>query len=294
MLPVKLYPATTSRRVRFHEFDGSGRRIRHRRVIEEPAAFGFGFDEAPIVAPVPRDDAAEPPSRRWEEPPGEALSRGEEPVAYEDVMLGYEIAPGETVLLSREEIRALAPERTRTIEIEDFVDLTSIDPIHFEKSYIAVPQRDAGAERAYVLLARAMDEAGMVGVGRIVLRTREHLAAIRPKGGAIVLETLFHGDEIRDAKELVAPGTLSVEEPSSREITMATQLIELLRVDWDPARYTDRGRERLLDAIAAKAKDAGTVSQADVEPAAEVTDLMEALRASVEAAKVRAAEERAG
>ncbi len=296
MLPVKLYPATSPKRVRFHEFDGSGRRIRHRRVIEEPqAGFGFGFDDLPIVAPAP--DA--PPrvagsSPSWQEPAEDEPDRADRPVAYQDVMLGYEVAPGETVLLSRDEVRALAPERSRTIEIEDFVDLASIDPVHFEKSYYAVPQREAGAERAYALLARAMDDARMVGIGRIVLRTREHLAAIRPKDGAIVLETLFHGDEIRDTKELLAP-TAVAEEPSQREVTMATQLIELLRAAWDPSRYGDRGRERLLDAIAAKAKDAGTIKPAEAEPTgADVSDLMETLRASVEAAKARAAEERAG
>jgi DNA end-binding protein Ku len=138
-----------------------------------------------------------------------------------------------------------------------------------------------------------MGEARMVGIGRIVLRTREHLAAIRPKDGVIVLETLYHGDEIRNARELLPAGAAGAE-PTAREIVMATQLIELLRADWDPGRYTDRGRERLLEAIAAKAKDGGTVTQPDVEPAADVTDLMDALRASVEAAKARAEEQRAG
>ena len=293
MLPVKLYPAVTPKRVRLHEFDGSGRRIRHQRVIEEPPDV-LGFD-LPIAAPAAAKpiDAIEPPSG-WDGPREEAPVPRDEPVAYQDVMLGYEVAPGETVLLSRDELRELRPERSRSVEIEDFVDLSSIDPVHFEKSYYAVPQRDAGAERAYVLLARAMDQAHMVGIGRIVLRTREHLAAIRPRDGVIVLETLFHGDEIRDAKELLVPAVATADEPSEREVTMATQLIELLRADWDPTRYADRGRERLLEAIAAKAKDVGTVTTAEPEPAADVTDLMEALRASVEAAKARAAEERAG
>jgi len=207
------------------------------------------------------------------------------PIAFDDVMLGYEVAPGQTVLLSRDELRELAPEQTRVVEIEDFVDIATIDPVYFEKSYYAVPQREAGAERAYGLLARAMDEAAMVGIGRIVLRTREHLAAIRPKGDVLVLETLYHADEIRDPAELVrTAGTGGV---SERELAIATQLIEMLRTDWDPPRYADRGRERLLEAIAAKA-EAGEVSTGPGEPPApDVSDLMAALRASVEAARER-------
>jgi DNA end-binding protein Ku len=291
MLPVRLYPATAPKQVRFHEFDaGSGRRIRHQRVIEEPsmptviegiedidAAPAWSDQEARALF-APAADPGEPPlDAAWPRPEPR-------PVAYQDVMLGYEVSPGETVLLSRDEILALRPERSRTVEIEGFVDLAEIDPVYFEKSYYAVPQREPGAERAYALLVRAMSDAEMVGIGRIVLRTREHLAALRPKGEVLVLETLYHADEIRDPAEVLPAGSA---EAGERELAVARQLIGILRTGWDPSGYEDRDRERLLEAIAAKARGGETIREPEPVPVADVSDLMAELRASVEAAKAK-------
>jgi DNA end-binding protein Ku len=302
MLPVRLYPATAPKQVRFHEFDaGTGRRIRHQRVVEEPPGAPTVIGDIDNVDAV--DAAPAPPMREAGsvfapvtdsgEPSDHFALRPEpRPVAYEDVMLGYEVAPGEVVTLSRDEIRALRPERSRTVEIEGFVDLAEIDPVYFEKSYYAVPQREPGAERAYALLVRAMADAGMVGIGRIVLRTREHLAALRPKGDVLVLETLFHADEIRDPAEVLPTGSA---ETGERELAVARQLIEILRTGWDAASYEDRDRERLLEAIAAKAEGGETIREPEPVPMADVSDLMAELRASVEAAKARAGrDQRAG
>jgi DNA end-binding protein Ku len=309
MLPVKLYPATKARDVRFHEFDAStGRRIRHRRVVEdtepvfpsdaEPpsgrAVGGPGVDEPPPVAPPWADqDVPEgaPAGRQpevateWVAPQPEPRGTAEREVSFGDVALGYEIEPGRTVLLSRDEIRELRPQRSGVVEIEEFVDLASIDPIWFEKSYYAVPQPGAGGERPYALLVEALEQAGRVGIGRIVLRTKEHLAAIRPTHGVLALETLFHADEVRDPVLVYRPP--AIESPTERELRIATQLIDMLAADWDPARYEDRDRARLLELIERRAGERVIATPAEAEPPSNVTDLMEALRASVEAIKER-------
>lgn len=305
MLPVKLYPATKPRDVRFHEFDpGTGRRIRHRRVVEDDVEDDVEpFEREPgggFAAERPRE--AEP----WRPGAGGDGDRegtptdrpspfapdptpGEQEVRFSDVVLGHEVEPGQTVLLSREEIRALRPERSRLIEIEEFVDLVDIDPISFEKSYYAVPQPGAGGERAYGLLVAALDHAGKVGIGRIVLRTKEHLAAIRSSRGILVLETLFHADEVRDASEVYRPSVEGVVSPTERELELAEQLIGVLATEWDPARHEDRARERLLELIRRKAGAATIPTPGRVEAPANVSDLMESLRASVEALREREA-----
>jgi DNA end-binding protein Ku len=188
-------------------------------------------------------------------------------------------------LLSRDEIRELRPQRSGVVEIEEFVDLASIDPIWFEKSYYAVPQPGAGGERPYALLVEALEQAGRVGIGRIVLRTKEHLAAIRPTRGVLALETLFHADEVREPLNVYRPP--AIEAPTERELRIATQLIDMLAADWDPARYEDRDRARLLDLIERRAGERVIATPSEEEPPSNVTDLMEALRASVEAIKDR-------
>ncbi len=316
MLPVKLYPATKPRDVRFHEFDaGTGRRIRHRRVVEDEFDERVqAFDTVAGVSPATPEGAdwgqpgvpdAEPAGTAWPAPDagpsfdptagasGAGATPREREVAYGDVALGFEIEPGQTVLLTRDEVRALRPEQTRTVEIEEFVDLDSIDPVYFEKSYIAVPQPGSGADRAYALLVAAMERAGKVGIGRIVLRTKEHLAAIRPAGEVLLLETLFHADEVRDAAEVYrSEWRESTAEPTERELRIAEQLIGILAAEWDPARYEDRDRQRLIELIERKAGD--RVIPTPEEPAAapsNVSDLMDALKASVDAIRAR---ERAG
>jgi DNA end-binding protein Ku len=289
-IPVKLYGATSPRDVRFHQFEGrTGRRVRYRRVADEgdeplwedPAA-GWEPPTPEHAGPEPsreRDQPAVEPGRPAPAQAGVDLPAADQPgeVAFEDVVRGFEVDPGRFVRVSQEELEELAPEPSRSIDIEDFVRLVDIDPVYFEKSYVVVPGR--GAERQYRLLVRAMEESGRVAVGRFVLRTREHVAAIRPSGGVLMLETLFRFDEVRDPVELGIP---PAEEPSARELQMAVRLIEAIGRDWDPARYPDTYRERVLEMIRGKAGPAPERRVAEEEPA--VFDLMEALKRSVEEA----------
>jgi DNA end-binding protein Ku len=275
-IPVRLHNATIPKDVRFHQVDRStGRRIHHRRVVDEPwvaEELDSGDQAAPVEAGKRADRAAEvvvaPSAPRQ--------------VSDEEIVRGFEIADSRYVRVTEEELRALRPEQTHTILIEEFVPLQEIDPVYFEKSYYLTPQR--GAEKPYVLLVRAMERAGRVAVARFVLRTKEHLTAIRPGGNLLVLETLFFSDEVVPASD-VEPGIPDAD-LSAREIDMAEQLVELLATSWDPSRYRDTYREGLLELIEGKAGTAQAVAQ---EPAPrgspQVSDLLAALRASVEAVK---------
>jgi DNA end-binding protein Ku len=289
-VPVKLVNALAPRDVRFHQFErDTGRRVRYQRIVESPP---------PADEPAP--PAEEPPAReetglrsvdRPPEPTRETASQvTKEPdaVPWEDIVKGFEIEPGRVVTVTPDELAELAPARSRSIEVEQFVDLADIDPIYFEKSYYAVPQ--AGAERAYTLLVRAQADAGKVAVGRFVLRTREHLAALRSANDVLVLHTMFFADEVREPRQLWSP---PIEEPSDREMQMARQLIEVMAGEWDASRFRDEYRERVLELLQSKSDQAFMVSEQEEEPAVgRVVGLMEALKASVEAAK-RAREERA-
>ena len=183
--------------------------------------------------------------------------------------------------ISRDEIESVRPQRSRVIDIEDFVDLADVDPVYFEKSYVLVPQRDA--EKPYALLLEAMERAGRVGIGRFVLRTKPHLVAIRPAGGVLGLETLFFGDEVRDGRTLVP--RLGDTEISERELELAQMLIDTLKTKWDPSRYSDTYRDELLRRIAEKAPAATTESGRVDAPGARILELMDALKASVEEAR---------
>jgi DNA end-binding protein Ku len=243
-VPVKLYPATEQKDIQFHQFkEGTRQRIRNKRVAEET---------------------------------------GRE-VDFEDIVKGYEVEKGKFVIVTPEELESVAPEKTRTIEITDFVDLSEIDPIYFEKTYYLAPEDDAGAKRAYALLAKAMEVEGKVAIGRFVMRTKEYLAAIRPKDGVLVLETMFFPDEIRQPSELEnVPVRLRVDD---RQVKMARQLIGTLSSDWDPKRYHDEYRERVLKLIRDKAKGKEVVLPEAAANETKVKDLMEALRESIEATK---------
>jgi DNA end-binding protein Ku len=280
-IPIRLYNATSPRDVRFHQFEaGTGRRIRLRRVVP-------GEDEAAQWEPGDREERGEGPARTEPAPPEEApVSAGSEAsIPFERVVKGYEVDRDRYVLVTPEELEALAPEQTRTIEIEDFVELADIDPVYFEKSYYLAPQR--GGEKPYALLLRAMADAGKVAIARFVLRSREHLAAIRPMEGVIALETLFYADEVRSPKEIGLPAGRPM--VAERELAMARQLIESLVTEWDPARYADTYRERVLELIEAKARGEELVTAEPPSEPPAVPDLMAALKASVEAAKGRRA-----
>jgi DNA end-binding protein Ku len=276
-IPVRLYPATEPKDVRFHLMDASGRRVRYRRFVEAPIAGERDHDDE---RDEPADEAspAEAPSETIDRSPG-----GE--IGYRDLMRGIERDDGSVVLLDEDEIRSMQPERSRTIDIEDFVDLDDVDPVYFEKSYVVAPQQ--GAEKPYAVLLRAMEASGRAGIGRFVLRTKPHLVAIRPAGDAIGLETLFFGDEVRDARTLA--GDAASVEVSDQELQLAEQLIDTLGTVWNPAAYSDTYREELLRKIAEATPTTVTDVPASAPPAgSQVEALMDALKASVAEAKKKA------
>src|SRR5436305_5444698 len=169
-----------------------------------------------------------------------------------------------------------------TIDIEEFVDIGEIDPVYFEKSYYVAPAWKSGAEKPYVLLLRAMQGAGMVGIGRFVLRTKTHLVAIRPLDRVLGLETLYFGDEVRKPEDVTRLPEAAV---SARELETAQQLIGALAAEWIPDKHADAYREELLDLLRSKPPTARAVEVDAAAPADAVSDLMAALKASVDAAK---------
>jgi DNA end-binding protein Ku len=284
-IPIRLYPATEPKDVRFHLYDrDSGRRVHYERVTrpDEPMVF------------EPRDAMRElPPGRAYEHPADtdDAEDDADLPPAparrvdTAEIVRGYELPSGDLVTVEDDELEALAPARSRTIEIEEFVDLAEIDPVFYEKSYYVAPGRGGGAEKPYALLLAAMRSAGMVAIGRFVLRTKPHLVAIRPLEKVLALETLYFGDEVRAPDELAVGAAAQV---SEREIETAEQLIKALATEWVPEKHADAYREELLDLLRRKTP---ALAAPDVEPAASpVDDLMAALKASVEAAKKRSSE----
>jgi DNA end-binding protein Ku len=286
-IPVKLYPATEPKDVRFHLYDRrTGKRVRYERVTKDTDAPTFEPEAPPEasepdeVSPIARDYAP-----RLPEANGEAR-----PVEREDVVRGFEMPTGALVTVTDDELLSIAPERSRTIEIEEFVDLAHIDPVFYEKSYHVGPVRGIGAEKPYALLLRAMQGAGMVGIGRFVLRTKPHVIAIRPLEDALALETLFFADEVRSPAELVR-GLADVA-VSEREVKTARQLITAMAAEWVPEKHADVYREELLELL--RSKPAATPAEPTGSPAeTPVGDLMAALRASVEAAKRKGAKKSA-
>jgi DNA end-binding protein Ku len=281
-IPVRLYPATEPKDVRFHLMDAHGRRVRYRRFVseEEPPGPTWEMPEPAEAEPSHSEAAREQESGR-PAPVSHHAGSDEEEIAFDDLMRGYETEDGRVVMLSRDEVESVRPERSRTIEIEDFVALADIDPVYFEKSYHVAPQ--TGGEKPYALLLRAMERAGRVGIGRFVLRTKPHLIAIRPTEGVLGLETLFFGDEVRDGREVVYG--LDGIDLSSRELEMAEMLIETMKTEWNPAAYSDTYREELLRRISEKAPIEAREETATRGSGGHAEELMQALKASVEAAK---------
>jgi DNA end-binding protein Ku len=285
-IPVKLYPATEPKDVRFHLYDRlSGKRVRYERVTRE--------DEGPAFAPgIPTFDDSPGSDGDVDDsaPIDEAPERGDvgpsdRAVHAADVVRGFEMPTGDLVTVSEDDLVTLAPERSREIAIEEFVDLAQIDPVFFEKSYHVAPGRGAGAEKPYALLHEAMRAAHMVAIGRFVLRTRPHLVAIRPLERTLALETLFFGDEVRSPEEAIGP--LPHVAVSERELTMARQLVRALATDWVPEKHADTYRQELLALL--ERKSPSTPPDISEETAASpASDLMARLVASVEAAKRKA------
>jgi DNA end-binding protein Ku len=241
-VPVKLYSAVARRSIGLREIrESDGARIRHRRVAE-------GTDEE---------------------------------VPYEKIIKAFEISKDQYVQLAKEELEALAPEKTRAIEVQDFVDLEEIDPIYFDSPYYLGPAD--GAERAYSLLARAMADSGKIAVARFVFRNKEHLAAIRPSDGVLTLTTMRFADEVVPPSEL--DDVLPDKQPKvdKREIEMAGQLIDSLTRSFDPGIYRDEYREQLLALIERKAegKDVLAAPEAAEPEPTKAPDLMAALEQSI-------------
>ena len=203
---------------------------------------------------------------------------GEE-VPNERIQKGYEIASGQYVVVDNEELEKLTPKASHTIEISDFVDLEQIDPLYFEQPYYLVPDR--AAERPYRLLIEAMTDLQKVAVGKIVLRAKEHLVAIRPLDGALCIETMRHADEVIPLESLEEIPRDDDVAPSEKELDMARQLIEALASDFEPDKYHDDYREQLLGIIEKKAAGEEIVAEPLVEEPAKVVDLMAALEASL-------------
>ena len=197
-----------------------------------------------------------------------------EHVDNDDVVRGFEVEKGRFVPLEDEDLDRLDVELTKTIDILDFVDLDEIDPIYFRKAYYLLPQD--GAEKPYRLLARALDETDKVAIAKIVIRNKQHLAAVRPSNGVLVLETMYYADEVREPEKVEGGGQLR-----KPEVEMAKSLVENLSAKFDPAKYDDTYRKELLELLRAKA-EGEPLPPAEQEPEGEVVDLMAALRESVE------------
>jgi len=191
----------------------------------------------------------------------------------DDIVRGFEVEKGRYVPLDDEDLDRLDVELTKTIDICDFVDLDEIDPIYFRKAYYLAPQD--GAEKPYRLLTRALEETGKVAIAKIVIRNKQHLAALRPSNGTLVLETMYYADEVR-RPERVGGGRLA-----KPEVELAKSLVENLSAKFDPNKYDDTYRKELLQLLRAKAKGK-ELPEPEQEPVGEVVDLMAALRESVE------------
>jgi DNA end-binding protein Ku len=242
-VPVGLFAATEDRTVHFNQFqEGTSDRIRYKRVNERT---------------------------------------GRE-VGLDRIVRGHEVGDGDYVLLSDEELEAVEPGRSRTVDITDFVDLAEIDPIYYQKTYYLGP-RGEDAARPYALLPRAMADTGKAGIATFVMHGKQYLATIRAaEPDVLVLETMFFADEVRDAADVIED-LPSGETFRGRELTIAKQLVESMTTGWDPANYHDTYRERVEDLIKRKQRGEEVVTEGGGAPEeSNVVDLMDALRRSAE------------
>lgn len=279
VVPVRLFPAIHRKTVRFHELDRGGRRVRHMRVSEPDLEWEPPGRGPALQAPELTDLGPEPAPRR--EPPDRPSPIDEAPrpdVVFEEIRKGYEVAPGEYVSMNREEVAALAPERSRVIDVEQFVDVSAVDPIYFESRYYVVPDREWSSP--FRVLRQAMAAADRMVIAWFTLRSRRHLSAIRPFGDVMLLTTMVHADEVVAANFRVPDAGAA---PTDNELKMAGLLIDTLSGPFEPERYPDEHRQRVLQAIEAKTPSMTAVSTAPSPT--RVLDLMAALEASVKAAK---------
>jgi DNA end-binding protein Ku len=198
-------------------------------------------------------------------------------VGYDEIGHGFETGDGDQVVLTDAELATAAPRKTRTIDIEAFVDLAEVDPIYFDHPYIVMPSGESeGTQRAYRLLLEVMESSERAALGRFVMRTKEYLVLIRARGARLVLTTLRFHDEVRPTKGIPTPAKQG--KPAKKQVDDAVKLIEALASDWDPSRYKDRYQQRLKRAI--KRKEKGETVKAPErrkDEAPPVPDLMAAL-----------------
>jgi DNA end-binding protein Ku len=209
-------------------------------------------------------------------------STGDE-VPYDNLVKGYELTKDRYVVITPEELDAIAPDKSRTIDIEDFVELSDIDPVYYDHPYWLVP--DKGSAKAYRLLVEAMQESGRVAIARVVLRNKEHLVALRASGGGLVMSTMNFHDEVVTSEQLDELLAAAETTASEREVSMALQLIDSLTTRFEPVSYSDSYREQVLELIERKAQGEEIAIQPDAPEPARVPDLMAALEASLAAAK---------
>ena len=241
-VPVGLYPATSDKSIHFNQFEaGTSDRIRYKKINERT---------------------------------------GDE-VSGDQIVKGVDLGGGEYVILTDEELSAAEPERSRSIEITDFVDLESIDPVYYRTTYYLAPE-GKGSDKPYALLRRAMLESGKVAIATLVMRNKEYLVAIRPEAEALALETMYFADEVRSpGRDL--PALPDASDVTEKEVSMAQLLIESMESEWDPEAFHDTHREKVEALVEAKRAGREIVIEAAPEPA-KVIDLFEALSASVAAA----------
>ena len=244
-IPIKLYNAVSRKNVSFHQIDANtGARIKMQRVSSKT---------------------------------------GEE-VPFEQIVKGYELSPDRYVLVEPQELDALDPESSHSIDIEEFVDLAEIDPIFFDAAYYVAPGK--AAEKPYALLAKAMEEQGKVALARFVMRTKQYLAAVRAKEGMLLLSTMVYPDEVVPPEQLPELESVDSVKVNDKEVAMAAQLIDSLSADFEPERFKDTYREQVLDLIERKAAgEEIVIEDAPAPDATSVVDLMAALEASVAEAR---------
>jgi DNA end-binding protein Ku len=200
-------------------------------------------------------------------------------VAWEDIVKGYEYEKGEYVILEDDDFDRVNITSNQTVDIREFVDLSDIDPMFFDKPYFLAPEK--GGDKAYVLLREALKKSGKVGIAKVVIKTREHLAAVKPHDGALVLELMHFAEELADPKDLKVPENKTV---SAKELGMAESLIKSMADEWDPKKYTDEYREGLMKVIEEKIDAGGKSLPAPKtkKKATKVVDLVEVLQRSLE------------
>ena len=247
-VPVKAYSATRDTSIRFHQLDReTGARIKNQRIS---SATG-------------------------------------EPIADDQIVLGYEVAPGRHATFERAEVDAFKPASTKAVQILDFVELEAVDPVYFDKTYWLGPDGDAARE-PYDLLLTAMEQRSRVAVGAVVMRNKGRLAAIRPMDGLLAMSTMRYADEVVERAD-VAELPTERRESEQRAVDLALQVVDAMTAEWEPEKYPNTYVAELMEAIEARSEGLVLEPTAEGEAPAPVIDLMAALRESIDAAKAKAA-----